>query len=101
MRAEIREKLAGGETNDAIVASFVDRYGLVVLSAPPTSGFNLSAWIMPFVVLVIGAWVAKKVLGSWRHQTVQAEASAPAGESDAISSDQQARIERELRDFEA
>lgn len=106
MRAEVREKLAAGETDDAIVAGFVDRYGLVVLSAPPATGFNFTAWIMPFVVLVVGAWVAKSVLSSWRRQTVQAEADAPgrpdgSGEPvDQLSSEQQARIERELRDFE-
>lgn len=101
MRAEIREKLAAGEDKEAILASFVDRFGLTVLSAPPTSGFHLSAWIMPFVVLVIGAWVAKSVLGSWRHQTAQAGANTSAGEAERVSSDEQARIERELRDFEA
>ncbi|MGH9460171.1 MAG: cytochrome c-type biogenesis protein [Vicinamibacteria bacterium] len=103
MRAEIREKLTAGETKEMILASFVDRLGLTVLSAPPTSGFHLSAWIMPFVVLVAGAWIAKRVLGSWRRQTVEGEASVSdreRAEADAMSVEQQARIERELRDFE-
>ena len=102
MRREIREKLDAGETNDVILASFVERYGLTVLSAPPASGFNLSAWIMPFVVLIAGAWVAKSVLGSWRRETVQGEAAAEEGSApDPVSADQKARIERELRDFDA
>ena len=104
MRAEIREKLADGETKEMILASFVDRFGLTVLSAPPTSGFHLSAWIMPFVVLVAGAWIAKSVLGSWKRQTVEGEARVSDREradADAMSTEQQARIERELRDFEA
>ncbi len=104
MRAEVKEKLATGESKEIILAGFVDRFGLIVLSAPPTSGFHLSAWIMPFVFLVLGAWYAKTVLGSWRRQTVESEANVPGGpgeSADRISSEQQARIERELRDFEA
>ena len=100
MRAEVREKLAAEESKEVILAGFVDRFGLTVLSAPPTTGFHLSAWIMPFVVLVVGAWIAKTVLGSWRRQTVQGESKVPGGEPDPLSSEQQARIERELRDFE-
>ena len=104
MRAEVKEKLATGESKEIILAGFVDRFGLTVLSAPPTSGFHLLAWIMPFVFLGLGAWYAKTVLGSWRRQTVQGEAnvaSGKGGEPDKISTEQQARIEQELRDFEA
>lgn len=100
MRAEVREKLEAGESKEVILAGFVDRFGLTVLSAPPTSGFHLSAWIMPFVVLIVGAWIAKTVLASWRRETVQGGAGGPDVPADSISDEQQARIERELRDFE-
>ena len=99
MRAEIKEKLANGENKDAILAGFVDRYGLVVLSAPPTSGFHLAAWIMPFIALLLGAWVAKRVLGSWRRQTAAAGSGTPDENAAKLSADQQARIEKELQDF--
>ena len=101
MRAEVREKLAAGADQETILAGFVDRYGLTVLSAPPTTGFHLSAWIMPFVVLVVGGWVAKSVLGSWRRETVRSESAASGPGADAVTAAQEARIERELRDFEA
>jgi cytochrome c-type biogenesis protein CcmH len=96
MRKEVREKLAEGESKEAILASFVDRFGLIVLSAPPTSGFHLSAWIMPFVALLTGAYIAKRVLASWKRQTAETDAGPPPPE---ISGEQQARIERELKDF--
>ena len=99
MRAEVKEKLAEGVGKEAILASFVDRYGLIVLSAPPTSGFHLTAWIMPFVALIAGAWVAKRVLGSWKRQTAETASNNPE-KSDAKATDEQhARIERELKDF--
>jgi len=102
MRAEIKEKLAEGEDKEAILAGFVDRYGLVVLSAPPMSGFHLSAWIMPFVVLIAGAWIARRVLGSWKRQTAETRAESPGkpGKKIAkVTDEQRARIERELQDF--
>ena len=40
---------------EAILASFVTRYGEKVLSAPTASGFNLAAWVTPFLVILIGA----------------------------------------------
>ena len=48
MRAVVREKLADGWTRDRILEFFVDRYGDGVLAAPPKSGFNLVAWVVPF-----------------------------------------------------
>lgn len=102
MRAEVKEKLAEGVGKEAILAGFVDRYGLVVLSAPPTSGFHLSAWIMPFVALIAGAWIATRVLGSWKRQTAETrgESSDKPGKKVAkVTDEQRARIERELQDF--
>ncbi len=102
MRAEVKEKLAEGEGKEGILAGFVDRYGLVVLSAPPTSGFYLAAWIMPFVALIGGAWIAKRVLGSWIRQTrgeSPGKPSKPSKKVAKITDEQRARIERELQDF--
>src|SRR5262245_23369020 len=39
MRHDIETKLTAGDTDDAIVASFVAQSGDKVLSEPPTSGF--------------------------------------------------------------
>lgn len=97
MREEIREQLVAGVSKEAIVASFVERYGLKILSAPPASGFHLSAWIMPFAVLVGGAFVLRRVLKSWKKETARAQDVAAPPE---ISSEQRARIEEELKDIE-
>ena len=47
MRATVREKLAEGQSKGEILQFFVDRYGEDVLAAPPKSGFNLVAWVVP------------------------------------------------------
>lgn len=64
MRQLIAEKLAAGESPDEIKAYFVAQYGQQVLGKPATSGFDLTAWIMPF--LVLGA--ALLMLGAWLRQ---------------------------------
>ena len=71
-KEQIAEQLERGASREAILASFVTRYGEKVLSAPTTTGFNLTAWVTPFLVVLIGAvsigliarrWTKKSVLG--------------------------------------
>jgi cytochrome c-type biogenesis protein CcmH len=47
MRLRVREMLGQGATRQEVLDFFVDRYGVEVLAAPPKSGFNLVAWILP------------------------------------------------------
>ena len=54
MRAVIREMLAEGRTREEILDYFVDRYGPDILAAPPKSGANLLAWILPIVGVAAG-----------------------------------------------
>jgi len=53
-----REKISAmqkaGKTDDAIVDNFVQESGLSALASPPTQGFNLLGWVMPFIALAIG-----------------------------------------------
>ncbi|MBP1600409.1 MAG: hypothetical protein H6Q06_560 [Acidobacteria bacterium] len=92
MRAEIRERLQKGDPVDQIVDSFVARYGKKVLSAPTTTGFDLSAWIMPFVILCLGlvvvVWVAVRM----------ARPAAEAVQPELPPVDP--RVEEELKEFE-
>ena len=54
MRAVIREMLAEGRNREEILDYFVDRYGADILAAPPKSGANLLAWILPVVGVAAG-----------------------------------------------
>ena len=54
MRAELKKHIDDGEDDKTILASFSAKYGPNVLSAPRTRGFDLSAWVMPFVALFGG-----------------------------------------------
>lgn len=57
MRRLVREKLSQGASRQEILDFFADRYGKDILAAPPKSGVNLVAWLVP-VVAVLGAIVA-------------------------------------------
>jgi cytochrome c-type biogenesis protein CcmH len=74
MKAEIRRRIAAGESKETILAAFRAKYGEKVLSAPTMQGFNWLAWIMPFaVVLLAGAALAVVV----RRRVGETEARLP------------------------
>ena len=52
MQGVVREMLAGGASRDEILAFFAARYGAKVLAAPPKSGVNLLAWVLPIVAVL-------------------------------------------------
>ena len=53
MRRVVREMLAQGHSRHEILDFFADRYGPQVLAAPPKSGLNLLAWIVPVVAVFV------------------------------------------------
>ncbi len=97
-RARIAEALEAGQDKEAIVAGFVAEFGQEVFVTPPAEGFNLSAWIMPIVALLLGAVVLGAVLRNWsRHRAAPAEGRTPEIEADDIY---RSRLEQELRERE-
>ncbi len=101
MRARVDKEILEGKSDQEIINGFVEDMGLVVLSAPPTSGFNLTAWIAPGVLLSIAVVVILLLLRRWSTLKPTPAAPAPAN-GDAppggggSHSDQ---IEEELRDL--
>ena len=79
MRRLVREMLAQGASREEILKFFADRYGQEVLAAPPKSGINLLAWIVPIVGMVAALAAAFLVI---RSMTVRD--STPA-DGEAIS----------------
>ncbi len=64
-RAKFSKMLESGITVEQIVKMQVDKYGETVLSAPTKFGFNLTAWMTPFVALVAGGFGVRRVLLAW------------------------------------
>jgi cytochrome c-type biogenesis protein CcmH len=80
MRGEISRMIDKGMDRPAIIAIYRTKFGEKILSAPTTEGFNLLAWVMPFLALLVGGGLIVMMLGRWRHETPSLpEASEGAG----------------------
>ncbi|MCS7235862.1 MAG: cytochrome c-type biogenesis protein CcmH [Armatimonadota bacterium] len=55
MRAVIRQRLAQGESEEAVLRYFVDRYGPSVLASPQPAGPGLVLWLAPALLAAGGA----------------------------------------------
>ncbi len=78
LRKEVREALASTSTEADAIQVMIDRYGPKILTEPPTHGFSLTAWVMPFFVLLSGGMLILTILRHWRKRTrVVAAAAAP------------------------
>lgn len=93
MFAELGKHIDQGESDDSIISFFVEKYGTPVLAAPPVSGFNMAAWLMPFAALAIGALVAVYFLRRFRARW------AGVPETNADLAKYQDRVEEELKKF--
>jgi cytochrome c-type biogenesis protein CcmH len=67
IKVDIQKKIDQGQSEDQIIHSFVAQYGQTVLAAPTKSGFNLTAWAIPFVAFVIGGSVLFAFLKKQRN----------------------------------
>jgi cytochrome c-type biogenesis protein CcmH len=111
MREHIDAMLAHGMGRAEIIAYFRKQYGEKILSAPTTQGFNLLAWTMPFVALIVGGGLVVLMMGRWRGGPSSAPQSS-SNDSGSGNSDKpggsdkpdkfdpafRERLERELRE---
>ena len=68
MRAEIRQLLADGKTEQEILDHFVAQHGEKILALPEAQGFNLLAYLLPVGFLFFGAAFLVIALRRWRAQ---------------------------------
>lgn len=68
MRNDLASYIQRGDSDSLIIQAFVQKFGPTVLIAPTTTGFNRLAWIMPFVVLVLGLGSVYLIVRSWRRR---------------------------------
>ncbi len=95
-RADIRDKLAAGWTDDQVIEYFVQRYGERVLAEPRRSGFTSFVWFLPVVSVAIGLVVLAQILRGWKAKR-HAAVAAPAARADDIPPEVLQRLEKELK----
>jgi cytochrome c-type biogenesis protein CcmH len=67
MRNELLTAVNRGDSDSLVEQSFVQKYGPTVLAAPTTTGFDRTAWIVPFVALALGLGIVVMVVRGWKN----------------------------------
>lgn len=75
MRNELMAALSRGDGDNLVQQAFVQKYGPTVLTAPTKAGFDQTAWITPFIVLVLGFTLCIYAARSWKSCPTPAIAS--------------------------
>lgn len=95
-RAYIKSLIAHGENKAQIERNLVAQYGPSVLARPPARGFNLTVYILPPALVVLGLLLLAVLLPRWR---ARAQAASRSGAVPALSRSDAQRLEDDLARF--
>ncbi|HEY1511513.1 MAG TPA: cytochrome c-type biogenesis protein CcmH [Solirubrobacteraceae bacterium] len=95
-RNYIRHLIALGMTKPQIEQALVGQYGEAVLGKPPADGFNLTVYILPPAILVLGIGTLVFLLPKWRRRSRAAAAARPATSGPALDAADAHRLDEEL-----
>jgi cytochrome c-type biogenesis protein CcmH len=92
-RAFIEQQIAAGKSKAQIKAALVDEYGDQVLAEPGGDGFDATLWIVPVLLVLLGAIGIVFAVRRWRRNGPEPEAPlAPA-----LSAEDTRRLDAEMR----
>lgn len=95
VKAQIAQLLSEGKTRDEILDMYVAIYGERILAQPRAQGFNVLAYVMPLLILVIGGLVVIYVINQMTAPGPQAARPGRKSYSDEFFR----KIEREMEDL--
>jgi cytochrome c-type biogenesis protein CcmH len=101
MRVFIRARIAAGDTKSEIKDKLVDQFGESVLAAPPKTGFNLLAWALPLVGIVLAAGVVGFLAYRWSRSRKAEEPGASADGRFSLDPELESRLDEELARYDA
>ncbi len=93
MQRKVREMVAAGASDREILDWFEARYGPYILLTPPARGFNLVAWLLPFLVVLAGGAGVALAARRWKRR---GPPSPPP--PDPADSPYASRLDRELEE---
>ena len=96
-RAQIRDELSQGWTEQQVIDYFVAQYGERVLAEPQRKGFTSLVWFLPLIAVLIGTGAVYEILKSWRRKKTPALVVSSPPE---ISKELLEKIEREIRELD-
>ena len=98
-RAFIRHEIAQGKTENEIIDDLVAQYGTSVLAEPPKSGFDLTAWLVPGIAIIIAAIAIGFGLRRWRRAGRTCEEKA-ATNDEPLDSEERERLDSDLARYD-
>jgi cytochrome c-type biogenesis protein CcmH len=96
IKTQIRAAMQQGYTEKQILDGFVAAYGERILAKPKVVGFNLMAWILPAIAILLGGIVAWKFLRRSSQPPAKIKPAKSAPSDDPYAQ----RLERELEEFD-
>jgi cytochrome c-type biogenesis protein CcmH len=99
-RAFIRHEIAQGKTEDEIIDDLVAQYGTSVLAEPPKSGFDLTAWLVPGIAIIIAAIAIAFGLRRWRRAGRKLEEKAATNGNEPLDSEERERLDSDLARYD-
>ncbi len=99
---KVEKMIAQGQSKEQIIQYFVATEGERILAAPTRKGFNLVAWILPFLAVLLGGGLVyiflDKCLSSKKSNE---DLSVPPDLTQLPEGKYLDRLEKELKDFES
>lgn len=68
LRVFVRTRLTAGDSDAAIRAAVVERYGEFALFRPRLAPHTIALWAMPLIILLIGGFAAWRLVGKSARQ---------------------------------
>ncbi len=101
IRAFITARIEAGDKRSAIKSKLVDEFGPAVLASPSKKGFNLLAWLLPLVGIVLGALVLGWFAWVWsRRRSGRGSAYADWPPDRPLDAELEQRVDEALARYE-
>jgi len=100
VREQIESMIGKGKSGPEIIGFYRAKFGEKVLSAPTTEGFNVLAWVMPFLAVALGGAFIFYTTNRWRDRPRPQAAGGSTRKPDPLQFDSELkrRLESELRE---
>jgi cytochrome c-type biogenesis protein CcmH len=98
-RDYIRGLIAQGLDKKQIEQNLVGQYGPAVLAKPPASGFDLTVYLLPAAIVLLGLGIVLTVLPRWRRAARARLAAAPPATPSLAPADAR-RLDEDLARFQ-
>jgi cytochrome c-type biogenesis protein CcmH len=96
----IRALIAKGQTKQQIEQALVAQYGPAVLGRPPAHGFNLTVYVLPPAILILGLATLAIALPRWRRRTRARAAARHEAAAAPLTTAEASRLEQDLARFD-